>query len=84
MNRGEAGGLSFYRDRDAAEADLVIESADRLTRVEAKSGQTASGSFFEGANRVRHHLEDPSRPCHVVVAYGGQESQRRSDAKLIS
>jgi len=84
VNRGESGGLSFYRDRDAAEADLVIEYADRLTLVEAKSAQTASASLFDGANRVRRHLDDPSRPCDVVIAYGGEESQRRSDAKLIS
>jgi predicted AAA+ superfamily ATPase len=84
VNRGESGGLSFYRDRDAAEADLVIEYADRLTLVEAKSAQTASASLFDGADRVRRHLDDPSRPCDVVIAYGGAESQRRSDAKLVS
>jgi predicted AAA+ superfamily ATPase len=84
VNRGETGGLSFYRDRDAAEADLVIEYADRRTLVEAKSAQTTSASLFDGANRVRRHLDDPARPCGVVIAYGGEESQRRSDAKLIS
>jgi predicted AAA+ superfamily ATPase len=84
INRGEPGGLSFYRDRDAAEADLVIEHPDRLTLVEAKSAQTASASLFAGANRVRRHLAEPSRPpCDVVVAYGGDEAQRRSDAKLV-
>jgi predicted AAA+ superfamily ATPase len=84
LNRGEPGGLSFYRDRDAAEADLVIEHPDRLTLVEAKSAQTASASLFDGANRVRGHLVEPSRPrCDVVVAYGGDRAQRRSDAKLV-
>jgi hypothetical protein len=62
----------------------VIEYADRLTLVEAKSAQTASASLFDGANRVQCHLDDPSRPCDVVIAHGGEESQRRSDAKLIS
>jgi len=84
VNRGEAGGLSFYRDRDAAEADLVIEHPDRLTLVEAKSAQTASPSLFDGANRVRGHLDNPSRPCEVVIAYGGDDSQLRSGAKLVS
>jgi len=84
VNRGEAGGLSFYRDRDAAEADLVIEHPDRLTLVEAKSAQTASTNVFDSVNRVRGHLDDPSRPCDVVIAYGGDESQRRSRAKLVS
>jgi predicted AAA+ superfamily ATPase len=83
VNGGETGGLSFYRDRDAVEADLVIEYADRLRLVEAKSAQTASASLFDGANRVRRLLEDPLRRCEVVIAYGGDESQRRSSAKLV-
>jgi len=83
MNRGESGGLSFYRDRDGAEADLIIEDPDRLTLVEAKSSQTASASLFDGANRVRGHLTEPSRPCDVVVTYGGEGAQRRSNAKLV-
>jgi predicted AAA+ superfamily ATPase len=83
MSRGESRGLSFYRDRDGAEADLIIEDPDRLTLVDAKSSQTASASLFDGANRVRGHLAEPSRPCDVVVAYGGEEAQRRSNAKLV-
>jgi len=83
MNRGEPGGLSYYRDRDAAEADLVVEHPGGLTLVEAKSAETVSASLFAGANQVRGHLSDPSRPCDVVVAYGGNEAQRRSDAKLV-
>jgi predicted AAA+ superfamily ATPase len=83
VNRGESGGLSFYRDRDGAEVDLVIERPDRLILVEAKSAQTASAGLFHGANRVRNHLDRSSRPCEVVAAYAGDEVQRRSDAKLI-
>ena len=83
MNRGEPGGLSFYRDRDAAEADLVVEHPDRITVVEVKSAQTASAGLFDGANRVRRHLGTASRRCDVVVVYGGDEPQRRSDAELV-
>lgn len=82
-NLGERGGLSFYRDRDASEADLVIEHPDRLTLVEIKSAQTASPSLFAGASRVREHLARPRRPVDVVVAYGGEEAQARGDASLI-
>jgi len=84
VNGGESGGLSFYRDRDAVEADLVVEYPDRLLLVEAKSAQTASASLFDGANRVRRLLEDSVRRCEVVIAYGGDESQRRSSAKLLA
>jgi len=62
----------------------TLQHPDRCTLVEAKSAQTASSSLFEGANRVRRHLDDPSRPCEVVVAYGGDESQRRTDGRLLS
>lgn len=83
VNRGETGGVSFYRDRDGAEVDLVIEQPDRLILVEAKSAQTASTSLFDGARRVQQHLEGSSRRSEVVVVYGGDEGQRRSGAKLI-
>ncbi len=83
MNRGESGGLSYYRDRDAAEVDLIIEHPNHLTLVEAKSAQTPSTSLFAGVNRVRGLLTESSRSCDVVVAYGGAEAQQRSDAKLV-
>lgn len=82
-NRGETAGLSFYRDRDAAEADLILEHPDRLTIVEAKAAQTASASLFTGANRVRGLLEGSARPCDVVVVFGGDEGQRRSSGVLV-
>jgi hypothetical protein len=83
LNRGESSGLSYYRDRDGAEADVVIERPGRLTLVEAKSSQTASPSLFSGARRVRGHLDIPARPCEAVVVYGGEEGQSRTDAKLV-
>ena len=82
-NRGETGGLSFYRDSNGAEIDLVIEQPDRITLVEAKSAATASASFFDGAKRVRRHFSELSRPCDVAVAYGGDQFQERADGRLI-
>ncbi len=81
-NAGETGGLSFYRDRDGVEADLVVEHADRLTAVEVKAAATANASLFDGAARVRGHLTEPSRPAESVIVYGGDAGQRRSDATL--
>jgi len=82
-NRGVSGGLTFYRDRDAAEADAIVERPDRLTLVEAKSAQTASPSLLAGARRVRGHLVDTDRSCDAIVVYGGAEVQRRSEVELI-
>ena len=83
QNHGETGGLSHYRDRHAAEVDIVIESPDRLTLVEAKAAQTPSPGLLLGARRVKDQLSQPSRPCNAVIVYGGDEAQRRSDARLV-
>ncbi len=83
INRGETRGLFFYRNRDGAEVDLVIEDPSRITLVEAKSSQTPSSSLFAGARRVEGHLADSPLTCDVVVAYGGDELQKRSNGRLV-
>ena len=83
LNRGETRGLYFYRNRDGAEVDLVIEHPSRLTLVEAKSSQTPSASQFGGALRVQRHLAAASMPSDIAVAYGGDESQNRAVGRLI-
>ena len=82
-NRGLTGGLSFYRDRNGAEVDLVIDRTDGLSLVEAKSSTTASSSLFEGARRVRRHFAAASVDCDVSVAYGGDHFQQREQGRLI-
>lgn len=82
MNEGETSPISFYRDRDNAEVDFVIEHPSGLTLIEAKSSQTPSGSLLSGIRRVRRHLEG-SRPIQGMVVYGGTEIQSRSEATLV-
>ena len=83
LNRGDsARPLSFYRTRDGAEVDLVIERQDGLTLLEAKAAATASASLFDGANRVRRHLQDRFL-CRSAVVYGGEDAQSRSLGTLI-
>ena len=51
------GGISFYRDRNGAEADLIIEyPSQQVALVEAKSANTASSSLFDSIGRVQKHL----------------------------
>lgn len=82
-HRGEIGGLSFYRDRNGVELDLVVEDPDLLTLIEAKSSATASSSLARGLKRVRPHLQDLRPRCDAAVVYGGDEVQRRTDVRLI-
>ena len=83
INRGESDGLSFYRDRNGAEIDLVIEQPKRIALVEAKSAATPSSSLFAGAKRVRRHFTELPRSLDVAVVYGGDKFQQRADGRLI-
>ena len=82
-NRGLTGGLSFYRDRNGAEADLVIHRTDGLSLVEAKSSTTASSSLFDGIRRVRRHFDDAASEFDASVAYGGDHYQQREEGRLV-
>ncbi len=82
-NRGETGNLSFYRDRNGAEADLVIERPSGIALVEAKSSATASSSLFNGIRRVRRHLGELSRPVDITIVYGGDNFQRRAEGNIV-
>ena len=82
-NRGEANGLSFFRDRNGAEVDLIVENPIGTTIVEARSSKTASSSLFDGSKRVRRHLAQSTRRCSVAVVYGGDQLQRRGTDSLI-
>ena len=82
-NRGKTGGFSFYRDRNGAEADLIIEHPSHITLVDAKSAATASSSLFSGARRVRQHLNELPRLCNTIIFYGGDQLQQRADGNIV-
>ena len=81
-NRGDTRGLSFYRDRNGAEVDLVIERPDGLTLLEVKSAETPSASVFRGAERVRGHFPHGTA-LDVAVVYGGEDPQHRTAGRLV-
>ena len=82
-NQGEPGGLSFYRDRNGVETDLLIGRPDGVTLVEAKSAITPSSSFLGAARTVQRHLASIPRPADIMVVYGGDELQTRSSGLLM-
>lgn len=81
-NRGEHGGVFFYRDRHGTEADIVVDHGDRYTIAEAKVGQTATPNMFQPASRIAA-LFGPEKPAASVVVYGGEARQDRSAATLL-
>lgn len=84
-NRGKTTrSMSFYRDQNGAEVDLLIHSPPHLRLIETKSTATASSNLLTGVNRVLRHFYETEYECSATVIYGGDQSQYRKDAKIIS
>lgn len=86
LNRGRRPRLTFYRERNRAEIDLLIERGTRLVGVEAKSSRTPAGTLLAAFPTVAAHLErdgSSNRLAERIVVYGGDETQRRSQGLLL-
>lgn len=67
------------------EIDLILEKGADLTLVEIKSAQTPSGHYFSSFARFAETLDgEASRITGRIVVYGGEESQQRSQGKILS
>ena len=82
LNRGEPHRLCFYRSRDGAEADLLIDLPSGLKLLEAKAGATPAANLFDGTRRVQRQLGEQAT-CQLAVVYGGQQAQTRSIGRII-
>ncbi len=86
VHRGLEARLGHLRLTRGAEVDVIVEAGARLFAVEAKSGATASGSFFRHLGAFAEAMEaQPGTPQVVKrVLYGGDDTQTRSAGELIS
>ena len=84
INQGETTrALSFYRDQNGLEVDLLIQDPPHITIIEAKSTATASSSLLASINRVRKHFSESSYAFSAMVIYGGDKPQYRKNARII-
>jgi uncharacterized protein len=81
-NAGERGGLYFYRDQNGVEADLLMDSAQGLVVIEAKSGQTVTADLLSPARRIAATLGARVAGQPRIV-YGGDAVQARGDCTLL-
>lgn len=86
VHRGVQPHLFHYREARGPEVDLIIEKGQDLSAVEIKSGATITRDFFKNLSNfsVRMDLVDRSYTVQPVVVFGGEDSQNRSDAKVLS
>jgi uncharacterized protein len=81
-NAGERGGVYFYRDQNAVEADLLIDCADHMALVEAKAGQTVTPDMLSPAIRIGDTLGGIAS-TRAFVIYGGDTAQARRNVSVL-
>jgi predicted AAA+ superfamily ATPase len=83
VHRGEEPRLHHFRDAKGLEVDLVLDGASKIQLVESKSARTISEDFFSGLRRLAASERKRRVSFESILVYGGDEAQRRSDARVI-
>ncbi|MCM8812911.1 MAG: ATP-binding protein [Candidatus Omnitrophica bacterium] len=82
LNRAREGDLSFFRDSNGNEVDLLMPTRTGLGALEIKSGQTIVPDFFKGLNYFTKIAGEHLAKKYIV--YGGDENQERSQGTVLS
>lgn len=81
-NRGGRVNLSFYRDSNGNEVDIVYGLGHELLPIEVKSGQTVNRDYFKGLKKFYTLFADRvSKPG--LLFYGGESEQRRQETWVL-
>jgi len=73
--------LTFYRDTNKNEIDLIIEAGGKIIPVEIKASETMSGDYF---NTITWFREKAKCEQDGVVVYGGSQNQKRLQGRVVS
>lgn len=72
--------LSFFRDSNQNEIDLMIELGDKLTCIEIKSSETINSNFFDTLDWFKQQTKEEQSS---VLVYGGDQIQKRSQGLVV-
>lgn len=73
--------LTFFRDSNKNEIDLIIELGGKTIPIEIKASETMSGNFFD---TITWFQEKTKNKQEAVVIYGGNQTHKRSQGTTIS
>lgn len=82
-NKALRGGIFYYRDSHATEADMIVETGEKVVIVEAKSGSTFSSDMFKSALSCKKVIEEKAK-TEIRAVYGGDNTQPMKDNLLVS
>ena len=80
-NQGLRDPLSFFRDSNGLEIDLLLDHANGLQLVEIKASHTVSTPLFKNLRTVSTLLGDRVKSQHLI--YGGAERQDRTGVEVM-
>lgn len=81
-NEGRSGNLSFYRDSNGNEIDLLVAKGGYYTAIEIKSAQTYNSEFEKGLKSASPELE--SKTIEKAIVYAGDYENAESRIKLVN
>ncbi len=86
VHKGVQPSLFHYREARGPEIDLLIEHGEELATVEIKSGATTTTDFFKNLKRFSDRMKGAGKTRRIRshVVYGGDDSQQRSHAQVLS
>lgn len=85
-HQGEQPILHHYRESRGLKMDVLVQRGDCLHAVEVKSAATAAPDLFRGFEQVAGRIQTAGLSLRLdnVVVYGGETSQQRRAARLLS
>lgn len=72
--------LTFFRDSNQNEIDLIIEIGGKIIPVEIKANETMSSKFFSTLQWFQQQINNDQEP---IVVYSGQQAQTRAKGIVI-
>ncbi|MCL4428930.1 MAG: ATP-binding protein [Deltaproteobacteria bacterium] len=81
-NIGEISPLYFWRDKTGHEIDFIIDGGKKLIPIEAKSGETIAGSFYDGLKFFKN-LGGKDVSKTGVLIHGGNALYKRNEISTI-
>jgi len=82
FNRGQEHNCYFWRDKTGNEIDCIIEKSDSLMKIEIKSGNTITESYFSGLEYWKKIARENDKNFYLI--YNGENNQKRNIANIIS
>lgn len=73
--------LTFFRDTNKNEIDLIIEVGGKTIPVEIRASESINNKFFDMISWFREKTQNDQEG---VVVYGGRQDQKRLQGKVVS